>query len=130
MPFILDDHPDEDQPDAVPGTLTTTLDLYRIGDAGGPRLDAVRPGIDVSVKPVNGVVWVDGTPNGGGSVRSSIYSLRRASSRWWRLPAGSPYSSQLVVRNDHGNHWLVELASDMPLAAYENLLRTLNGLFV
>jgi hypothetical protein len=126
----LDDHPDEDQPDAAPGTLTTALDLYRIGDAAGPRLDAVRPGLDVSVKPVNGVDWVDGTPNGGASMRSSIYPLRRASSRWWLLPAGSPYSSQLVVRNDHGNHWLVEPATDLPLDAYENLLRTLNGLFV
>jgi hypothetical protein len=126
----LDDQPDEDQPGAIPATLTTALDLYRVGDAGGPRLDAVRPGIDVSVKPVNGVDWVDGTPNGGASTRSAIYPLRRASSRWWHLPAGSPYSSQLILRNDHGNHWLVEPATDMPLDVYENLLRALNGLFV
>ena len=121
---------DEDPTGAGSGTLVTALDLYRIGDAGGPRLDAVRPGIDVSVKLVKGTNWVEGTPNGGASTRSSIYPLRRASSRWWHLPAGSPYSSQLMVRNDHGHHWLVEPATDMPLNAYEDLLRTLNGLFV
>jgi hypothetical protein len=128
MTFILTDLPDEDAPVAMSGTLVTVLDLYRIGDASGPALDRLRRGIDISVIPVNGVDWVEGTPNGGASMRSSTYPLKR--SRWWRLPTGSPYSSQLAIRNDHGTHWLIEPSADMPLDAYENLLRALNGLFV
>jgi len=119
-----------ERPSDRSGTRITSLDLNRIGDAGGPGLVGVRPGIDVSIKPVNGIDWVDGSPNGGASTRSSIYPLRRASSRWWRLPAGSPYSSQFTVRNDHGHHWLVEPAADMPLDDYKELLQVLNGLFV
>lgn len=130
MVFIVTDLPDEDEPDAVPEMLATTLDLFRIGDATGPGLDMVWPGPHVSVKLVDGFNLAEGSPNGGASTRSSIYALRRASSRWWRLPAGSKYSSRLIVRNDHGSHWLIEPATGMRLDAYEDLLRTLNGLFV
>ena len=45
--------------------LFTGLDLYRIGNAAGPGLDSVRTGIDISVISVDGVDWVEGTPNGG-----------------------------------------------------------------
>jgi hypothetical protein len=110
--------------------LFTGLDLYRIGNAAGPGLDSVRTGIDISVISVDGVDWVEGTPNGGASTRSSTYALRRPSSRWWRLPAGSPYSSLLIVRNDHGSHWLIEPANTMPHDGYRDLLWGLNGLFV
>jgi hypothetical protein len=111
----------------MPETPVTSLDPYRISGAG---LDAVRPGIDVAVTSVNGLDWVDGSPTGGMSTRASIYRLRRPTSRWWRLPAGSPHSTQLVIRNDHGSHWLIEPATGMPLAQYRELLRDVNALFV
>lgn len=112
------------------GILVTTLDLYRIGTVDGPGVVAVRPGIDISVRLIDGVDWVSGTPDGGVSLRSSAWPLRRSTSRWWRLPIGTPYSGQLAIRNDHGHHWLVEPATGMPLGEYRALLRALGAFFV
>ena len=112
------------------GTFLTGIDLYRIGDARGPALEAVRPGIDVVVRSFDGVDFVTQTPDGGASTRSDTYALRRATSRWRRLPAGCVYSRRLVIRNDHGHHWLIEPATMMPLSAYRDLLRALGALFL
>ncbi len=108
----------------------TAIDLFRIGDAGGPVVDRVRVGLDVEVITIRGTEWVVESPGGGMSTRSAAYPLRRPSSRWWRLPAGSPISYGLVVRNDHGHHWLIEPAVRMPLDTYRGLLRRLGGYFV
>ena len=118
------------EPSAALATRVTGVELYRIGDMTGPGLEKVRPGIDISVVVEDGVDWVEGTPKGGASARSSMYALRRHTSRWWRLPKESRMSSQLTIRNDHGHHWLIEPATDMRVAEYRALLRELGGLFV
>ena len=110
--------------------LFTPVDLYRIGDSAGAHLDAVRPGEDIVVRSVGEIVWVAGTPNGGASVRASIYRLKRPGNRWWRLPAASPFAASLVIRNDNRDHWLIEPAEDMALTSYTAALRALDALFV
>jgi len=50
------------EPGASSVAHTTGVELYRIGDATGSGLDAVRSGIDVSVIPGDGGDWVKGTP--------------------------------------------------------------------
>jgi hypothetical protein len=67
---------------------------------------------------------------GGASTRSNTYKLKAATSRWWTLRANSQYSSLLVVRNDHGKHWVWEPVTDMPLADYLAALQDLNKRFV
>jgi hypothetical protein len=110
--------------------LITDLDFYRIGDTTGPGLDAVRVSIDIAVTSRDGIDGVSGSPNGGASVRASIYRLRRTASQWWRLPRGSAYSAELMVRNDHGGDWLIEPEQHMPLRQYRELVREVNPLLV
>jgi hypothetical protein len=114
------------------GLPTTLIDLYRIGDLAGAALAAVRIDIDVTVfTGPDGGIWVRGTPNGGASMTSAPYRLRRPqTSRWWRLPAGSPYPGILTLRHDHGSHWMFEPCKDMPLGDYLAALRSVNNLFV
>jgi hypothetical protein len=107
----------------------TPTDLYRIGDATGPGLDRLRAGLDV-VTFLNGSdVWVKGTPLGGASTTAKPWRLRSRTSRWWHLPVGSSYAPDLVVRNDHGSHWLWEPAADMPWSQFVSLLDATNADF-
>jgi hypothetical protein len=109
---------------------TTTLDLYRIGDASGPAMENVVVGSHIIIFSSGGQNWVRGTPNGGASTSSRTRRLKAPTSRWWTLPAGSQFSSLLSVRNDHGKHYVWEAASDMPLADYLDALRDINKRFV
>jgi hypothetical protein len=108
----------------------TTIDLYRIGTQAVVDLSAVRPGIDVTLYPRNGVNWVYATPSGGASTTELPWKLRRTTSRWWRLPAGSPYDDLLVIRNDQGRHWLWEAAINMPFDDYRAMLSAVSQFFV
>jgi len=40
----------------------------------------------------------------------------------WAVPARSPYSDELLVHNDHGDHWSWEPKHDMPLRHFIDLL--------
>jgi hypothetical protein len=46
------------------------------------------------------------------------------------LPAGTTYPGDLIVVNDHGNHWSWEPLKDMPLDDYKAALATVNGNFL
>ena len=96
----------------------TPVDLYRRGNAAGSRMDHVRP-IDVMSFTRNGVEWVVGR-SGGISTFASAAPPGRG--RIWRLPAGVLYSDELVLHNDHGNHWSWEPARDMELSRYRAFL--------
>ncbi len=100
------------------------MDLYRVGNAAGPRMDRVRP-IDIAVVQQHGVDWVH--PLSGGV---STYEYRfRPAGAWWLIPRGTLFSDRLVVRNDHGSHWVWEPAQSMELREYLRLLAHLNAEF-
>ena len=102
----------------------TRIDLYRIGNASGPRLDHVRERDIVHVVR-QGVTWVR-AGTGGVSTFDTPGPLR---GRWWVLSAGYDYGPLLIVWNDHGSHWSWEPARDMPLTEYRTLLGAANGAF-
>jgi hypothetical protein len=104
----------------------TPVDLYRAGNSTGPRMDHVRPNRDIVVVKQHGVDWVD-VQQGGISTRERTYWPHRG---WWRIPQGTPFTNFLVVRNDHGDHWVWEPAQGMELAEYVRLLATLNKEFL
>jgi len=105
---------------------TTPVDLYRRGNAMGPRMDYVRP-IDVTSFTRNGVEWVAARSGGISTFASSTPPGR---GRIWRLPAGVLYSDELWLDNDHGNHWSWEPAQDMELTRYRALLAAVGRNFV
>jgi len=104
----------------------TTVDLYRAGNATGPRMDHVRPNRDIIVAHQNGVDWVRPV-TGGVSTRERTFWPHRG---WWRLPKATPFSNLLTARNDHDDHWVWEPAQDMEFAEYVRLLAGLNREFV
>jgi len=92
---------------------STTTDLFRRGNASGPRMTHVRVGVDVTVYVANGVNWVL-----AGSGGISTFSEQGPGTNWWLLPAGFDYADELVVVNDHGNHFSWEPKADMTLADF------------
>ena len=90
---------------------TTQVDLYRSGNAGGPRLDNVRPGKE-AITDANGNTVV---PPGKGI---STFASQGGGKNWWMLPSGSPIPSSLRLVNDHGEHWLFEPTSTMSQEEY------------
>ena len=104
----------------------TATDLYRMGNAAGPRLDYVRPK-DVTTFSLHGDEWVQVGPWG-----VSASSVKRAfGGPWWMLPAGTQYDDKLIVIwNNHGNHWLFGPAFSMPLTSYKAALSALNANFI
>ncbi len=104
---------------------TTFVDLFRAGNAGGPRLDHVRLNRDILVHQRYGVVWVRSRSGG----ISSFANLKPWGGIWWRLPAGSLHSDLLLVYSDHSDHWVWEPAQDMELDRYTAMLAALNPQF-
>jgi hypothetical protein len=97
----------------------TPADLYRRGNQTGPRLAHVRIGKDIVAFQINGIDWVAARSGG-----VSTFSRQGAGNNWWLLPAGFDYPDELLVVNDHGNHYNWEPRVDLTLADYIALLRT------
>ncbi|MCB2379462.1 hypothetical protein LGH70_17830 [Hymenobacter sp. BT635] len=105
--------------------MPTAVDLFRSGNATGPRMDNVRPQ-DIPTRDQGGVPWVD--PNTGGiSTSSAAAGLGRPV---WKLTSGYNYNGNLVVANDHGNHYLWSPRIAMTLADFKALLALVNPSFV
>jgi hypothetical protein len=102
----------------------TTTDLYRRGNAAGPRLAHVRIGKDIDVFSQNGVDWV--AAHSGGI---STFATPGAGINWWLLLAGFDYPDELAVVNDHGDHFNWEPSADMPLADFLSLLASVETAF-
>ncbi len=102
----------------------TTVDLYRRGNASGPRMTQVRIGKDVLTYSAGGTDWV-AARSGGVSTFSTLGPGRN----WWVLPAGSDYPDDLIVVNDHGNHYSWEPNADLPLADFVTLLGSVEPAF-
>jgi RHS repeat-associated protein len=84
-------------------------DLYRSGNAQGPKLgpENMRPGKEITP---NGMA----VPTMGASSFESIVG----SGRWWRFPAEVPVPSTLCLRHTHGNHWQFEPAQPTSLSEF------------
>jgi len=95
----------------------TSSDLYRRGNVNGPRMTKVRVGKDIATFQVNGIEWV-ALQSGG----ISTFSNQGPGKNWWMLPIGFDYPDELIVVNDHGNHFSWEPAIDMKLDDYVDLL--------
>jgi hypothetical protein len=91
----------------------TTTDLYRRGNASGPRLAHVRLGKDLVTFQKGRDEWV--AAHSGGV---STFSKQGPGRNWWRLPAESDFPDDLYVVNDHGNHYNWEPGIDMPLSDF------------
>ena len=105
--------------------MLTSVNLYRSGNAGGPRMTNVRPQ-DIIVRVYNHVEWVDpGT--GGISTFSAAAGLGQPV---WRLNSPYNYNAQLVVVNDRGNHYTWAPAISMTKENFISLLAAVNPAFV
>ncbi len=106
----------------------TPVDLFRSGNAGGPRLTLVRP-VDVDTYAVaeTGMMWV--RANGRGmSTWDAVDPTWRG--KPWRLAAGSPYPDDLLLWNDMPGHWVWAALQDITLSDYISALEELSALFV
>ncbi|MBW4621241.1 MAG: hypothetical protein KME17_18015 [Cyanosarcina radialis HA8281-LM2] len=95
----------------------TPVDLYRMGNAGSPRLENVRAK-DIEIYIEGDESWV--AANSGGI---STFSSRGSGKNWWKLDRGTEIPNQLRVVNDYGHHWLWEPSYSMPLDVYKEALR-------
>jgi hypothetical protein len=102
----------------------TTTNLFRRGDASGPRMAHVRIGKDIVVFQINGVDWVAARSGG-----VSTFSVPGPGKNWWLLPAGYDYPDELLVVNDHGNHFNWEPRVDLTLANFIALLASTEPAF-
>ena len=102
----------------------TNTDLYRRGNASGPRLAQVRNGKDIVAYLSQGVFWV--AAHSGGV---STFSVQGPGKHWWLLPAGFDYPSELSVVNDHGEHYSWEPNVDLTLADFIALLASVEWAF-
>jgi hypothetical protein len=111
----------------------SSVDVYRSGNASGPRLSALRlkdthpddPDIETYADHT-GAVLVRAS-SGGVSV------WERPDRRWrkiWMLPAGSAYPTELKLWSDIAPHWIIAPATDMFLLKYVSALDTLSLAFV
>jgi hypothetical protein len=108
------------------------VDLFRLGNAQGPRLDNVRSRDVEFVEETmpNGVARVMVKPLGGISTFDRI-NPRLRGSNWWRLPAGTVIPPALLVTFDRRDpqtgiaHYLIRPISYMSLAEFLDALRAL-----
>jgi hypothetical protein len=102
----------------------TTTNLFRKGNAGGPRMANVRIGKDIVVFQINGIEWV--AAHSGGV---STFSVQGFGANWRLLPAGFDDPDELLVVNDHGNHYNWEPSVDLPLAEFVTFLESVEPAF-
>lgn len=114
----------------IPGELFTTVpvDLFRMGNASGPRLDNVRPR-DVVFEEVtlgDGSVVKMVKPEGGISTFDAINP--RMPGKWWRIPSGTQLPDTIrVVRDQTVSGTTITHYSLRP-ARYMTLLEFVTGL--
>jgi hypothetical protein len=95
----------------------TPTDLFRRGNATSPRMTQLRIGRDIITYQRGGTEWIAAR---SGSV--STFSQRGPGRNWWRLAAGFDYPDELLVVNDHGNHYNWEPNVELTLAEFIELL--------
>ena len=117
---------------ATPEDMFTNVpvDLFRMGNASGPRLDKVRPqDVDfVDEKLANGQVVRMVHPRGGISTFDGVNP--RLPGKWWRIPAGTMLPDTIrVIRDQRDPRTQITHYSLRP-ARYMTLLEFVGGLQV
>jgi len=84
----------------------------------------VRLGKDIVTFQINGIDWVAALSGG-----VSTFSVHGPGKNWWLLPAGFDYPDELLVVNDHGNHYNWEPNVDLTLTDFIALLGTTESAF-
>src|SRR6266705_3035576 len=102
----------------------TTTDLYRRGNALGPRMTHVRVGKDVLTFLRNGVEFVQAHSGG-----VSTFAVHGPGRNWWRLPQGSDYPNEISVINDHADHYNWEPNTYLHLSDFVALLARVESAF-
>ncbi len=103
----------------------TTADLYRRGNALGPRLAHVRVGKDLATFLHNGIEWAQAHSGG-----VSTFSRPGPGRNWWMLPSGTDFPDEISLINDHGDHFNWEPNVDLPLSDFVALLSSVEPDFV
>lgn len=103
---------------------TTSLDLYRGGNASSPRIDNVRVDKDVFPDATGNIGPV--APNG--EVQGmSTFEAPQGDKNWWRLPAGTQLPDGLQAVNDPGIHWTIQPSTMMSVEDFRSLLQSILG---
>lgn len=111
---------------------STKVDLYRNGNASGPRMTHIRTNlshpvnfdVEAEIDP-SGAIWVK--VNSGGL---STWELPTPTwDKVWKLPAHSNFPTSLKVWNDAPGHWSWDPASKMSLHDFRMALSIVEGLF-
>ena len=99
-------------------------DVFRLGNAGSPRLSNIRPR-DVDLTKVNDIVVVIAN-NAGVSVFNEQGLAERDMSGWvWQFNAATPMPQGLKLVHDRPGHYSIAPTVNMPLDKYKGLLEEL-----
>jgi len=113
----------------VDDTNQVRPDLYRLGNRTGPRMNHVRQKEYDAIKdPVDSTYVLPG--KGGISTFSTPPPEEKALRITWRYPSTTPEPKNIIVRNDHGNHYSWEPAARMTLVLYQQALLTTHRTFI
>jgi hypothetical protein len=127
----MSDHQDQSTGGGTPTELFTTVpvDLFRMGNASGPRLDNIREQ-DVPITTVRvgdqDVEMV--SPEGG---ISTFDDYRAKPGKWWKIPSGVTLPQTIRIVKDGYNrqmrawHYSVRPAYLMPKLTFAEGLRSL-----
>jgi hypothetical protein len=114
----------------IPGELFTAVpvDLFRMGNASGPRLDNVRPQdvdfVDLSLPNGQTIRMVH--PRGGISTFDHINPRRVG--KWWRIPADTVLPDTIRVVRDQRDPLTQITHYSLRPARYMTLLEFVSGL--
>lgn len=99
-------------------------DVFRLGNAGSPRLSNIRPH-DVDLTKVNDIVVVIAN-NAGVSVFNEQGLAERDMSGWvWQFNVATPIPQGLKLVHDRPGHYSIAPTVNMPLDKYKGLLEEL-----
>lgn len=107
----------------------TPIDLYRRGSANSPKMDNVRPDLDVAVYEYNNETWVIETLVRQSPGGISTFANLGKGKNWWKLDAGTGIPPELELINDPGNHWLWKPRQAMPISKYKIALQLIGESF-
>ncbi len=109
---------------------TVPVDLFRAGNASGPRLDNIRDkDISITVVKVGGEDIRMVSPEGGLSTFGGY--VQRPGVKWWKIPSGTKLPQSIRVVKDHYNkemrayHYSLQPARLMTLLEYAEGLKEL-----
>jgi RHS repeat-associated protein len=113
---------DPEEPNGGTMTGETTKDLYRGGNASGPRIDNLRPpASDGTLRELD----PDGNVQPG--MGPSTFEEPLGRGKWWQLPAGTEIPEGIQIINDNGTHWVISPTETMMGSEFASILLEIKG---